>query len=315
MNMREKGPNGHGENATPMNESAVAALTPNPSPACGRGEQSESLRDFHANLRQENTGVLKSRMGAFFPGSHVIFRGHDLHGELKDMDWVELYVFGITGRSFSPAQLRLMHSIWTYTSYPDVRLWNNRVAALAGSARSTGALGVASALAVSEASIYGGGISLRAIDFLIRTRKQLDEDATLADCISTELEAQRSIAGYGRPLINCDERIQPMLALAQSLGQDQGPYLRLAFAIEEVLLTGRWRMRINYGGLAAALAADLGLSPKEYYLFVFPAFLAGMQPCFIEASERPEGALYRIACADIAYEGRPQRCWRQANRS
>ncbi|MFD2272097.1 hypothetical protein ACFS07_15430 [Undibacterium arcticum] len=108
---------------------------------------------------------MKSRMGAFFPGSHVIFRGHDLHAELKDMDWVELYVFGITGRRFSAEQLRLMHAIWTYTSYPDVRLWNNRVAALAGSARSTGALGVAAALAVSEASIYGGGISLRAIDF------------------------------------------------------------------------------------------------------------------------------------------------------
>ncbi|MFD2272096.1 hypothetical protein ACFS07_15425 [Undibacterium arcticum] len=72
-------------------------------------------------------------------------------------------------------------------------------------------------------------------------------------------------------------------------------------------------MRMNYGGLAAALAADLGLSPKEYYLFVFPAFLAGMQPCFIEASERPEGALYRISCADIAYEGRPQRSWRASS--
>lgn len=273
-----------------------------------------NMHDSHPNLRRENTGVLKSRMGAFFPGSHTIFRGHDLHVELKDMDWIELYVFGITGRRFSPSQLRLLHAIWTYTSYPDVRLWNNRVAALAGSTRSTGALGVAAALAVSEASIYGGGISLRAIDFLIRTRKQLDEGSTLVDCVSVELEVHRSIAGYGRPLINCDERNQPMLALVRSLELDRGPYLRLAFEIEELLLTGRWRMRMNYGGLAAALAADLGLSPKEYYLFVFPAFLAGMQPCFIEASERPEGTLYRISCADILYEGQPQRSWCQINR-
>jgi hypothetical protein len=270
-----------------------------------------NMHDSQPNLRLENDGVLKSRMGAFFPGSHVVFRGHDLHTELKDMGWVELYVFGITGRRFPREQLSLIQSIWTYTSYPDVRLWNNRVAALAGSARSTGNLGVAAALAVSEASIYGRGIDTRAIDFLIRTQKQLDEGDTLADCIRVELKAHRSVAGYGRPIVNGDERIQPMLALARSLGLDQGPYLLLAFAIEEVLLTGRWRMRMNYGGLVAALSADLGLSPREYYLCGFPAFLAGMQPCFIEASERTEGMLYRIPCTDILYEGQPQRNWQQ----
>jgi len=264
---------------------------------------------YGPNLLQENVGVLKSSMGTFYPGSHVIFRGHDLHTDLKDMDWVELYVFGITGRRFTKEQLRLMHSIWTYTSYPDVRLWNNRVAALAGSSRSTGNLGVAAALAVSEASIYGRGIDMRAIDFLIRTSRQMDGGGDLAECIRQELALHRSIGGYGRPLINGDERNQHMLALAKSLGLDQGSYLRLAFAIEETLFAGRWRMKMNYAGLVAALVADIGLSPREYYLFLFPAFLAGMQPCFIEASDRPEGTLYPVSCTDILYEGQPQRSW------
>jgi hypothetical protein len=268
-----------------------------------------SKYDNGPDLLQQNVGVLKSRMGTFHPGSHVIFHGHDLHRDLKDMDWVELYVFGITGRRFSKEQLRLMHSIWTYTSYPDVRLWNNRVAALAGSSRSTGNLGIAAALAVSEASIYGRGIDMRAIDFLIRTRQNMNEGGDLAECVRQELQAQRSIAGYGRPLVNGDERNAHMLALAAELGLDQGPYLRLAFAVEEVLLNGRWRMKMNYGALAAALVADLGFSPREYYLFMFPAFLAGMQPCFIEAADRPEGTLYPMACSDIAYEGESQRSW------
>ena len=261
------------------------------------------------DLLQENVGVLKSRMGTFYPGSHVIFRGHDLHADLKDMDWMELYVFGITGRRVTQEQLRLMHSIWTYTSYPDVRLWNNRVAALAGSSRSTGNLGAAAALAVSEASIYGRGIDMRAISFLIRTRQQVEEGGDLGECIRHELDTQRSIAGYGRPLINGDERNQHMLALVQDLGLDQGAYLRLAFNIEETLFTGRWRMKMNYAGLVAALVADIGFSPREYYLFLFPAFLAGVQPCFIEASDRPEGTLYPIPCADILYEGESKRSW------
>jgi hypothetical protein len=260
-------------------------------------------------LLQESVGVLKSRMGTFYPGSHVIYRGHDLHKDLKDMDWVELYVFGITGRRFTKAQLRLLHSIWTYTSYPDVRLWNNRVAGLAGSSRCTPTLGLAAATAVSESSIYGQGSCMRAMDFLIRTRRQLDEGEDLETCIKQELELYRSVSGYGRPLVNADERIEPLLALARNLGLDQGPYLRLALEVEKKLLDGRWRMKMNYAGVVSPLIADIGLSPQEYYLFAFPAFLSGMPPCFIDASERPEGTLYVIACSDIQYDGQAQRPW------
>ena len=262
---------------------------------------------------QENVGVLKSRMGTFFPGSHVIFRGHDLHKDLKDMDWIELYVFGITGRRFTNEQLRLLHSIFTYTSYPDVRLWNNRVAGLAGSARSTGTLGLAAAMAVSDASIYGQGSAMRAIDFLIRTRRQMDEGSELDECIRQELELYRSVSGYGRPLVNADERIEPLLTLAKSLGLDQGPYLRLALEVEEKLLAGRWRMKMNYAGVVAPLFADIGFSPRECYLYLFPAFLGGMPPGFIEASDRPEGTLYPLACADILYNGHAQRTWHRTN--
>lgn len=258
---------------------------------------------------QPNNGILKSRMGTFYPGSHVIFRGHDLHTELQDMDWLELYLFGITGRHFTPEQLRLLHSVWTYTSYPDVRLWNNRVAALAGSSRSTGTLGMAAALAVSEASIYGGGILARAIDFLIRTRRELDLGAELAVCIRRELETHRSLPGYGRPLVNGDERNAHLLALARTLQLDQGPHLKLAFAIEESLLSSRLRMKMNYAALVAALGADIGLTPHEFNLYMFPVFLAGMPPGVIEANERPEGSLYAAPCAAILYDGKPQRSW------
>jgi hypothetical protein len=274
-----------------------------------------NVRAKGPTLLQENVGVLKSRMGTFYPGSHVIYRGHDLHKDLKDMDWVELYVFGITGRRFTREQLRLLHSIWTYTSYPDVRLWNNRVAGLAGSSRCTVTLGLAAAVAVSESSIYGQGSCMRAIDFLIRTRQQMDEGGDLDECIRQELELYRSISGYGRPLVNADERIEPLLTLARSLGLDQGPYLRLALDVEKKLLVGRWRMKMNYAGVVSPLIADLGLTPREYHLFLFPSFLGGMPPCFIEAAERPEGTLYAIACSDILYEGQPQRSWRRAGAS
>jgi hypothetical protein len=274
-----------------------------------------NVRAKGPTLLQENVGALKSRMGTFYPGSHVIFRGHDLHKDLKEMDWVELWVFGITGRRFTGEQLRLLHSMWTYTSYPDVRLWNNRVVGLAGSSRSTGTLGLAAGLAVSEASIYGQGSAMRAMDFLIRTRRQMDEGGDLEECIRQELELYRSVSGYGRPMVNADERIEPLLTLAKSLGLDQGPYLRLALDVEKKLLAGRWRMKMNYASLITALGADIGLTSREFYLFMFPLFMGGMPPCFIEASERPEGTLYPLPCSGILYEGQPQRTWHKTGAS
>ncbi len=107
---------------------------------------------------RENVGKVRSRVGGCFMGSHVVFRGKDLHAELGDASWLDLYLFGITGRRFSSAQLRLLEAVWVYTSYPDARIWNNRVAALAGSARSTGNLAISAALAASEAAIFGRGI-------------------------------------------------------------------------------------------------------------------------------------------------------------
>ncbi|MDE2310903.1 MAG: citryl-CoA lyase [Betaproteobacteria bacterium] len=261
-------------------------------------------------LLEQHVGRLATKMGAFFPGDRVVFRGHDLHASLKDMDWLELFIFGITGRRYSPKQMKVLHAMWTYTSYPDARIWNNRVAALAGTARSTGALGMAAAMAVSDAQLYGRGIDRRAIEFLIRAKTCVDKGEDLTALVRAELKSKRSIAGYGRPIVAADERIAPMMALVREQRLDGGPYLKLAFEVEKILLAGRWRLHMNYGALAAALATDLGLSPSESYFFGIPAFLAGMPPCYLEAAEKPEGLLFPLPCHVMLYEGVARRSWR-----
>src|SRR5690242_17882870 len=131
-------------------------------------------------MLKAHMGRIKSRMGRFFPGQRVVFRGADLHRDLKGIDWVELYLFGITGRRFTPEQVRLLHMIWVHTSYPDARIWNNRIVALAGTARSTFTLALPAGLAVSEAQIYGRGPGFEIMSFLIETHRRLEEGETLA---------------------------------------------------------------------------------------------------------------------------------------
>ncbi len=261
-------------------------------------------------LLWQNVGSVKSRVGACFLGSHVVFRGRDLHAEFADARWMDVLLFGITGRRFSESALRLLEGIWSYTSYPDARIWNNRVAALAGSTRSTGNLAMSAALAVSEAAIYGRGIDIRAADFLVRTRAHLAEGGELGPWVRRELSERRSLAGYGRPVSNRkDERLDPIMTLARSLGLGGGPHVQLAHDVERFLSEGRLRMGMNYGAIVAALAVDLGLSPREYYLYMHTAFLAGMNPCYLDASQRPAGTFLPLPCSGVAYVGAPKRAW------
>lgn len=257
-------------------------------------------------MLESQIGVWKSRMGAFFAGSRAVFRGHDLHADLRQMDWVELYIFGITGRRFSPEQVELLHGILVYTSYPDARLWNNRVAALAGTSRSTPALGISAALAVSEAAIYGGQPGVRAIDFFLRAKKHMDGQGSLADLVKHE----GRIYGYGRPTPETtDERLPWLKALARRLELDTGPHLKIALDVESMLLARRADLRMNYAAITAALCADMGFSIAEFHLFRVPLFLAGMPPGYIEAKERPEGSFFPIPCCNVCYEGAPKRRW------
>ena len=67
--------------------------------------------------------------------------------------------------------------------------------------------------------------------------------------------------------------------------------------------------RLNYGGLAAALGADIGLNPREHYFGSMLAFVAGMVPCFLDADAKPESSLLPLRCSRLEYQGPPRRNW------
>ncbi|MDH3948254.1 MAG: citryl-CoA lyase, partial [Gammaproteobacteria bacterium] len=136
-----------------------------------------------------------TRMGAWFPGDRVVFRGQDLHADLGNATWMDVYLYGILGRRFNESELKLINAMWVMTSFPDPRLWNNRVAALAGTVRSTGTLSIAAAIAVSEATLYGGQPVIRALDFFQRAKKEVEAGGNLNNFAITELRQLRSIGG------------------------------------------------------------------------------------------------------------------------
>ncbi|MCB1667912.1 MAG: hypothetical protein R3E73_11870 [Porticoccaceae bacterium] len=241
-------------------------------------------------------------MGAWFPGERVVLRGKDLFSEFGESSWMEYLLFIVTGKR-NPELANLIQTIWVLsTSYPDPRLWNNRVASFAASSRSTGVLALSSGVAVSEATIYGLKPIKGATDFFIRVKKKLQQGDFLEEIITDELVKYKSVYGYGRPMVAQDERVVPVLMLAKRLGFDKGEYLDLAFDVEKIL-SEKHRMKINIAAVYAALMADAGLSAIEAYYMASLSFTAGMLGPFVDALDKPEAAFFPLSVNRLRCSG------------
>lgn len=277
-------------------------------PSIDRHAAASAPADEHP-LDAYATGTLTTSVGAAYPGYRAVFRGRDIHQEVMwDTGWVQLTAQA-AGVELTAAQARLMETFWVNSSYPDARIWNNRVAALVGSMRGTPVMALAAANAVSEALIYGRRNEYRAVAFFRRTREALDAGGTLDDALAAHQREHGNLPGYGRPLHNGDERIAPMMRAAEAAGLHDGPHVRLAFAIEEHLLADGRPLRMNAGALVSAFGADFGFTPRQWALMMFPTFTAGMTPCYLEALERPIGAVFAARVNQVDYEGPAPRRW------
>jgi len=238
----------------------------------------------------------------------VTFRGHDLLNALEDLSWMDLLFYGVTGRRFSAAQLELFQGLWKISSsYPEPRIWNNRVAALGGSARTSAGLALGAAIATSDATLYAQRPNIQVIDFLTKAKMHCDTGKPLSDFMTHELKTVRRIPGFGRPLRSIDERLAPTERLASRLGLWGGPHTMLAFEVAKLLRP--YRMGMNIAALAAGLCADQGLKPNEYYRLTLLAFSAGLIHCEYDATLHPEGTLFPLRCDRLSYRGPERRAW------
>lgn len=257
----------------------------------------------------DHTDAFVTTVGAAFPGERAVFRGRDVHQEvMHDRGWIQLAAEA-AGCAITAEQADLLQTIWVSTSYPDARVWCNRVAAFAGSMRSTPALALAAGNAVAEAMVYGRRNEYRAISMFRRIRAALDAGASIQECLDEHAATQGYLPGYGRPLYNGDERIEPWMQAARERGLADGPHVQLAFAIEAHLLAAGKPLRMNAGALVSAFAADFGFTPQQFMLTNFPCFIAGMTPCYLEALEKPMGAVFAARVDQVDYTGVSDRSW------
>lgn len=242
-----------------------------------------------------------TRLGMWHIGAGVTLRNRDLLNDFTGWSWMRHYIFAVTGKEITEKQAQLLEKIWSLCgSYPDPRIWPNTVASICGTVRSTGALAVAAATAVAEAQRYGRGADIQAANFLVSIKTSLDGGIPLEKLVLNAIK-NRSLRGFGRPIRkDGDERIEPMMTFAEQHGFAQGEYIRLIFDIESVIQQSRFRhLYMNIAIVVAALALDVGLSPRDYYYYTLLSYTAGVLPCFVDALEHPPGAFLPLRCEDI----------------
>ncbi len=251
----------------------------------------------------------QTAMGAWFPAERVVLRGKDLFTELNDYSWMEYILFAVTGKH-NPRLAKIIEGLSLLTtSYPDPRLWNNRIAALAGTTRSTGALAVSAGVAASEATIYGLKPIKGALNFLYQAAEKKKQGISIEAIVKEELKAKRCISGYGRPLTDEDERIAPGLRFLAKMDADKGEYLKLAFEIEDYLKGTRYKFKMNIAAFNAATAADAGMTADEYYHTSTIAFIGGILPSHLSTLSKPEGTFYPLSVDRINSTSATKRSW------
>lgn len=246
-------------------------------------------------------------VGRAFVGERAVLHNQDLLNDLADLEWMGLHFYAVTGRRADENKLRMMMNVWTGCSYPDPRIWNNRISALAGTARSTASLALGAATAVSEATIYGHRANKKCIHMLLRAHQAVTAGQDLEDFINTELEAGRKFYGYGRPTVNSDERIAPLVQLLKQFNLWDNEFIQLTFKLN-AHLENKKNLTLNLTGLCAGIGAMLELDPIEYHAFLTPAFNIGFMPCYLDALKKPQGTLFPIPCERIHFKGN-RRAW------
>lgn len=263
---------------------------------------------YHLLLEAEQ--IWSSKMGGTIPGERAVFRGEDVFENFHDMSWITMLYFCVTGRKPTESAEKFLNGLFCMCfNYADPRIWNNRVSALAGNVSSTAHLGVCSASAISEATIYGGPPALRALDFLNRAKKHLDSGGDLEALVLSELRAHGTVYGFGRPVNENDERVGPALELLKKHDLHDRYYIRLLLNIGELLTKRKLGMNLNIGGITAAFSADEEFTPMELNHLLVVCFYIGQLACYIDSSSKSVGTLFPLRCERIAYAGKDFREW------
>lgn len=244
-----------------------------------------------------------SGLGGVNPDQSVTLAGHDLFsqlvGNLSPAACFHLYVKKCLP---SPQVERLLAAIITATVYPDIRIWPNRAVAYCAVSGTGNAAGIAGGMLGMEGQMFGGECVARCYAFLARLKESEAGGKNLESLIDGLATEQNKIPGFGRPLVQGDERLKPILRVAQECGLADGEWLAFGRRVEK-MLDDRYKIRFNVAALMACLLADMGFSHSEAQSFGSFTPVISFYGVFHEHSRPDAGPVFPLSVKDVLYTG------------
>ncbi|PKL38665.1 MAG: hypothetical protein CVV41_22290 [Candidatus Riflebacteria bacterium HGW-Riflebacteria-1] len=242
-----------------------------------------------------------SDLGGVNPDQSVTLAGYNLFSELVgNLSLAACFHLYIKKTLPSPQVERLLSAIVTATVYPDIRIWPNRAVAFCASAGTGNAAGVASGMLGMEGLMFGGDCVAECFRFLRDLKVAELNGMSLESQIAKAKAEKLKIPGFGRPIVKGDERLKPILKVAEEVGLAEGSFLSFGRKVEMVL-DKEFGIRFNVAAMIACLLGDMGYSYTEVRAFgtLFP--MISFLGIFHEHSRPDAKPVFPLAISDIEY--------------
>ncbi len=256
-------------------------------------------------------GKIRTRKGGWIIGHGVQSHGYDLLNDIVGhYSYMQVIVLNATGRLPNRALSDWIEAVHICLSWPDPRIWCNRIGALGGTARTSVATATCAGVMASDSRAYGGRTLLDGVNFIQRAKSEIEsEGITCKDFVDREVQklgGKPFLMGYARPVAKGDERIPAMERVTRQLEFPIGPHLTLAYEIEKQLST-QFDETMNINGYMSAFLSDQGFSAEEVFRIFSVLVFSGVNACYVDAADRPVGSFSPLRVEDFEYTGRKPR--------
>jgi len=255
-------------------------------------------------------GRIVSSRGGWKIGSGVKNCGYDMMNDLVGKaSYMQVVVLNATGRLPNKAIADWIETIHICLSWPDPRIWCNRIGALAGSSRTSSVAASCLGVLAAESTSYGIKPLISGVEFIEHAYTQIELGLSVDEFITEEVKKHGGkpyLMGYARPIAKGDERIPAMEKVSEKLGFTIGKHLSLAYKIEEIL-SGRFDETMNINGYMSAFLVDQGFTATEVYRTFSALVVSGVTACYADTADRVEGGFAPLKTTDVIYKGAPTR--------
>jgi len=261
-------------------------------------------------LWDDYRGKIRSKKGGWTIGKIIKSHGYDLMNDLVGQySYMQIIALNATGRMPRRELADWLEAIHICLSWPDPRVWCNRIGALGGSSGTSAVASTCAGVLAADSRSYGIQPLQAGMEFIQRARTDIQQGLSVTDFIDAEIKkhgGKPHIMGYSRPIVKGDERIPAMEKVTKRLGFEVGPHLQLAYDIEKVL-SDRFDEAMNINSYMSGFLSDQDYSPIEVYRLFSVLVFSGVTACHVDAADREQGTFAPLRASDIIYSGKEAR--------